>query len=59
MKKKMKAKNVYVVRTRYGETEEVRWKEDGWVGRDTGRKYDESEFISYTKIKGTEKEKGE
>ena len=59
MKKKMKPKNVYVVTTEYGDTEAVEWCGDGWVGRATGRKYDESEFISYSKLKGTEKEKGE
>ena len=57
VKKKMKPKYIYVVRTAYGDTETVEWAGDGWLGHTTGRKYDENEFISYTKVKDVLKEK--
>lgn len=57
MKKRMKPKYLYVVTTEYGDTEEVRWNGRDWTGLESGRTYDESEFITYTKLKGTEKEK--
>lgn len=62
MKKGMKTKYSYTVKTEYGDTETVRWDEDRgcWIGS-SGRNYDESEFISFSKIKETkiEEEKGE
>ena len=51
MKKKMKTKYIYVATTMYGDTEMVCWDDDGWLGGSSGRKYDESEFISWTKVR--------
>ena len=55
MKKKMKGRYVYSVKTEYGDTEIVRWDEvSGCWASESGRNYDESEFISFSKVKETE-----
>ncbi len=53
MKKKMKTKYLYSVKTEFGDTEIVRWSEeqDAWVSEDGKRTYEEDEFVSCSKLK--------
>jgi superfamily I DNA and/or RNA helicase len=53
MKKKMKAKYLYSVKTEYGDTEIVHWNEliESWVSEDGKRSYEENEFVSASKLK--------
>lgn len=55
MKKKMKTRYLYSVKTEYGDTEIVHWDEEtGCWASESGRNYDESEFISCSKLKEAE-----
>ena len=53
MKKKMKTKYLYSVKTVYGDIEIVHWNKtkEAWVSEDEKRSYEESEFVSASKLK--------
>lgn len=51
----MKTRYVYSVKTEYGDTEVVHWDElSGCWASESGKNYDESEFISCSKLKENE-----
>lgn len=51
----MKTRYVYSVKTEYGDTEVVHWDEaSGCWASESGKNYDESEFISCSKLKETD-----